>query len=82
MNLLDWKFSKNGQVKAWFSVYPRSTVILHFVSGYYFTFMAVWSAFDPAPKRADLEEMERIINDELGCLEEYEIRRSAQKLEI
>lgn len=82
MNLIDWKYSGNGQVKAWFSVFPHSPVVLHSVSEYYFIYMAAWSQQDPVPKRTDLEEMERIINDELGCLEAYEIRRSAQKLEI
>ncbi|AOM83362.1 hypothetical protein [Salisediminibacterium beveridgei] len=81
MELLDWTYGRKQQIKAWFSSYPHSTVILRALSGYYFIYMIDWSDEDRPVPRYDLEEMEQIMNDELGTLQEYEARLAFRRLD-
>ncbi|WP_147804983.1 hypothetical protein [Alkalicoccus halolimnae] len=77
MELIDWSYGRRYQIKALFSRFPNSTVIFRSFPSYYFIYTVRWSESDPVVKREDLEQMERILNDMLGLLENYETRRSA-----
>lgn len=83
MELLDWSYGRNHQVKARFSSFPRSIVVFRSFSDYYFIYIysACWSREDRGLPKSELEEMERMMNDELGCLEQYELRHEAQRME-
>ncbi|ADH99072.1 hypothetical protein [Salisediminibacterium selenitireducens] len=81
MELTDWTYGKQKQVKAWFSDFPHSTVVMRSLSDYYFIYMIDWSDRDQPVHRHDLEEMEQIMNDEMGTLQQYEARLSKRRLD-
>ncbi|MFC4735358.1 hypothetical protein ACFO4L_02055 [Bacillus daqingensis] len=78
MKLLDWSYGRRYQIKAVFSKFPKSTVIFRSFPAYYFIYTVRWSEDDPVVTREDLVEMEKILNDMLGLLDNYENRRAIQ----
>lgn len=76
MELLDWSYTKRYNVKAYFSKFPNSLVIFREIKDYYFVYQVKWSDLDPVVLRDDLEEMEILMNDQLGLKEAYMKRKS------
>ncbi|RDU36515.1 hypothetical protein DRW41_13375 [Neobacillus piezotolerans] len=71
MRLVSWAYTKKYNIKALFDEFPSSTVIFRQIKEYYFIYTIKWHHADPPVKRADLEEMERLLNLELGTYEGY-----------
>ncbi|WP_181186249.1 hypothetical protein [Alkalicoccus urumqiensis] len=76
MELVDWSYGRRYQIKAIFSAFPNSTVIFRSFPSYYFIYTVKWSDADPVVTRDDLVTMEKMINDMLGLLDNYEMRLS------
>ncbi|PYZ93475.1 hypothetical protein CR194_09905 [Salipaludibacillus keqinensis] len=79
MELTDWSYGRKYQIKAWFDSHPHSPVIFRSFPNFHFVYMVKWSEQDPTVTRQDLQEMERLMNEELGSLRGYESRRSVTK---
>lgn len=80
MEILDWGYRKRYGVKAVFDHCPNSIVFFRVIRGYYFVYTVRWSEDDPLVDRRHLEEMEILINKELGTAEAYNQRRSTNNL--
>ncbi|WP_243387306.1 hypothetical protein [Bacillus kexueae] len=76
MELLDWSYTRGYNVKAYFSKFPQSLVIFRQIRDYYFVYQVKWSELDPVVTREDLEQMELMMNKELGLEAEYLKRKS------
>ncbi|MCE7794838.1 hypothetical protein K8O68_20840 [Salipaludibacillus sp. CUR1] len=76
MELIDWSYGRRYQIKAVFSSHPNSPVIFRSFPDYYFIYTVKWSDRDSPVSRDELAEMEKLLNEELGCLKAYETRRS------
>ncbi|ADC50139.1 hypothetical protein BpOF4_10430 [Alkalihalophilus pseudofirmus OF4] len=76
MKLERYSYMKRNRIKAYFDHFPDSPVIFSKIGSYYFVYVIQWSEYDPIVLRRDLEEMEWLINKELGFSEEYINRRS------
>ncbi|PLT31535.1 hypothetical protein [Peribacillus deserti] len=76
MNLLRWSYSKRNHIRASFDSYPNTLVIFRRIRGYYFAYTMDWSPDDPTVSKEDLENMELLLNRELGSEVEYLARRS------
>ncbi|CAM3995906.1 hypothetical protein ALCH109712_15780 [Alkalicoccus chagannorensis] len=74
MELKDWGYGRKYNIKAVFSKFPHSTVIFRSFPDYYFIYTVRWSEQDPVVSREDLIQMEKIMNERLGLLENYEKR--------
>ncbi len=79
MELLKWSYTKRYNIKAIFSTCPNSVVIFRQINDYYFVYVVNWSEKDPEVIKSDLEEMEVLINSELGTLTQYNKRKSRSK---
>jgi hypothetical protein len=75
MKLIRWSYTKRYNIKAHFDVFPNSVVIFRKIKEYYFVYSVNWSISDPVVPKAALEEMERLLNMELGTLESYRQRK-------
>ncbi|QKS71643.1 hypothetical protein FLK61_33705 [Paenalkalicoccus suaedae] len=82
MQLVDWEYRRRYSIAAVFSKFPNSTVIFRSFPNYYFIYTVKWSQNDPVVTREDLCEMETIINDNMGLLEQYNNRRAAKRESI
>lgn len=71
-----YSYMKRNRIKAYFDHFPDSPVIFSKIGSYYFVYVIQWSEYDPIVLRRDLEEMEWLLNKELGLNEEYINRRS------
>lgn len=78
MELLEWKYTKRRGIEATFNDLPHSKVIFRPVNHYYVVYHVIWSNLDPVVIRADLEEMESILNGELGI--DRGIRRNSMQV--
>ncbi|WP_241773393.1 hypothetical protein [Bacillus sp. LL01] len=76
LKLERYSYMKRNRLKAFFDHFPDSPVIFSKIGSYYFVYVIQWSEYDPIVLREDLEEMEWLINKELGLQEEYQNRRS------
>lgn len=76
MNLVSWTYTKRYNIKAVFDRFPNSNVIFRFIHTYYFIYIVNWSDRDPPVEKVDLEQMELLLNDELGTGRFYRNRRS------
>lgn len=76
MKLLHWEFTKRRGIKAKFDYFPCSTAIFRPINHYYFIYNIQWEKSDPAATRSHLDEMEWLINKELGTQENYLERKS------
>lgn len=74
MELLDWSYTRHNNIKARFEPFVQSTVIFRQIKDYYFIYTVHWSDSDPVVKRGDLEEMELLLNREIGTEHSYKNR--------
>lgn len=75
MELTKWSYAKKYNIKAQFNDYPNSIVVFRKIKNYYFVYTVHWSWHDPVVTREALEEMERLLNQELGTEHEYRLRK-------
>ncbi|RHW42211.1 hypothetical protein D1B31_06165 [Neobacillus notoginsengisoli] len=76
MKLVSWSYTKKYNIKAIFDKFPCSLVIFRQIKEYYFVYTIKWNPLDPQVRRADLENMETLLNSELGTLENYQKRKA------
>ncbi|WP_066175776.1 hypothetical protein [Bacillus marinisedimentorum] len=75
MKLINWEYSRRYNIKAVFDLFPGSLVIFRQIQDYYFVYIVNWSEQDPVVAKSHLLEMKRLLNEELGTLEEYNRRK-------
>lgn len=75
MKLTNWSYTKRYNIKGQFDDFPNSVVIFRQIKDYYFVYTVNWSLSDPVVSKSDLQEMERLLNAELGSLESYYQRK-------
>lgn len=71
MELIKWSYTKRYNIKGLFDAYPNSVVIFRKIKNYYFVYTVQWSMRDPVVTKTALEEMEWLLNRELGLAEDY-----------
>jgi hypothetical protein len=76
LKLIKWSYSRRYNIKASFDHFPHSMVLFRRIKDYYFIYNVYWSAQDPIVARRHLEEMELLLNRELGSEQQYINRRS------
>ncbi|SFA91197.1 MULTISPECIES: hypothetical protein [unclassified Bacillus (in: firmicutes)] len=74
MKLKKWSYTKKYNIKAFFDFFPNSPVIFRQIKDYFFVYSVKWDMDDPVVTRAHLEEMERLLNTELGTYSFYQQR--------
>jgi hypothetical protein len=74
MDILRWGYMRRGQRKAVFDKYPNTTVIFRRVRGYFLVYSIGWNEEDGVVERSDIEQMEVLLNNELGLLGNYKER--------
>ena len=74
MKLIKWSYTKRYNIKAQFDVFPNSVVIFRQIKDYYFVYSVNWSKSDPVVSKTSLEQMELLLNKDLGTLESYSQR--------
>jgi hypothetical protein len=75
MKLTKWSYTKRYNIKGQFDAFPNSVVIFRKIKDYYFVYTINWSLIDPVVSKSDLQEMERLLNADLGTLESYYKRK-------
>jgi hypothetical protein len=75
MKLTKWSYTKRYNIKAHFDDYPNSVVIFRQIKDYYFVYTVKWAISDPVVTKRSLEEMEWLLNTELGTLDGYRLRK-------
>lgn len=78
MEIIKWSYTKRYNIKARFDQFPHSEVIFRQIKGYYFIYTVYWTRGDRVVTRQHLEEMELLLNRELGTIDEY-LKRTALK---
>lgn len=63
-------------VRAYFDRFPNSTIYLRRVRRFYIVYSLDWHADDPLVNKEDREEMQELVNRELGREKEYNQRKS------
>ncbi|WP_244199495.1 hypothetical protein [Halobacillus trueperi] len=76
MQLVRWSYSRRKMVRGYFDKFPHSTVYFRRIRRFYIVYMVDWDEVDPLVSQEDREEMQHLINEELGRLKEYEQRKS------
>ncbi|WP_406944605.1 hypothetical protein ACJA3J_16150 [Halobacillus sp. SY10] len=76
MQLVRWSYSRRKMVRGYFDKFPHSTVYFRRIRRFYIVYMVDWDEVDPFVSQGDREEMQHLINEELGRLKEYEQRKS------
>ncbi|GIN20799.1 MAG TPA: hypothetical protein DEO65_15230 [Bacillus bacterium] len=71
MELIDWSYTRHYNIKARFEPFIHSDVIFRQIKDYYFVYTVRWSDIDPVVERGHLEEMEILMNRELGMEHSY-----------
>ena len=66
MQLVKWSYARHYNIKAVFDRFPNSPVVFRKIRDYYFIYTVHWTRADPPVQREDLEQMERLLNRELG----------------
>ncbi|WLR45968.1 hypothetical protein LC065_10045 [Halobacillus litoralis] len=76
MQLVRWSYSRRKMVRGYFDKFPHSTIYFRRIRRFYIVYMVDWDETDPLVSQEDREEMQHLINEELGRLKEYEQRKS------
>lgn len=79
MKLIKWSYTKRYNIKAQFDEYPNSVVVFRQIKEYYFVYTVNWSMIDPIVTKNALEEMEWLLNKELGTQVGYLQRKFFKK---
>ena len=75
MQLVKWSYMRRYNIKAIFDQYPNSPVIFRKIREYYFVYTIQWTPADEPVGRNELEQMERLLNRELGTEWQYLYRK-------
>jgi hypothetical protein len=75
VKITKWGFTRRNSIKAEFDLFPHSLVILRKIRSFYFVYQVHWSSRDPVVETHHLEEMELLVNRELGIEHYYLTRR-------
>ncbi|MGE7768539.1 hypothetical protein [Peribacillus sp. NPDC096540] len=75
MQLVKWNYMRHYNIKAIFDQFPNSPVIFRKIRDYYFIYTIQWTAADAPVGTKELEEMEKLLNRELGTELQYLYRR-------
>ncbi|ASS93699.1 hypothetical protein BS1321_06760 [Peribacillus simplex NBRC 15720 = DSM 1321] len=75
MQLVKWSYMRRYNIKAIFDQFPNSPVIFRKISDYYFVYTIHWTAADGPIGIKELEEMEQLLNRELGTELQYLYRK-------
>lgn len=76
MKLTKWSYTKRYNIKAQFDDFPDSVVVFRQIKDYYFVYTVNWSMSNPVVLKHALEEMEWLLNKELGTQESYRLRKA------
>ncbi|WP_108670734.1 hypothetical protein [Peribacillus acanthi] len=76
MNIINYQYKKRGHLEFVFDQFPNSPVLLGMITNFYFVKHVKWSSLDPIVTRNDLEEMEKLVNREMGTTIGYLMRKS------
>ncbi|MGE7065519.1 hypothetical protein [Peribacillus butanolivorans] len=71
MQLVKWAYMRRYNIKAIFDQFPNSPVIFRKIKDYYFIYTIQWTAADAPVGTKELEEMEQLLNRELGTELQY-----------
>ncbi|KON68033.1 hypothetical protein AKG34_03845 [Peribacillus butanolivorans] len=75
MQLVKWAYMRRYNIKVIFDQFPNSPVIFRKIKDYYFIYTIQWTAADAPVGTKELEEMEQLLNRELGTELQYLYRR-------
>ncbi|CAM4002237.1 hypothetical protein [Mesobacillus thioparans] len=76
MKLTRWSYTKRYNIKAYFDIFPNSVVVFRKIKDYYFVYTVNWGMNDPVVTKSALEEMELLLNSEMGTLDGYRLRKA------
>ena len=79
MKLTKWSYTKRYNIRAHFDEYPNSIVVFRQIKNFYFVYTVKWSLSDPIVSKITLEQMELLLNRELGTEEYYLKRKHVQR---
>ncbi|USK37503.1 hypothetical protein LIS77_16385 [Cytobacillus firmus] len=72
---------RRNQVKGFFDCFPEAIIIFKRIKNYYFIHSAEWIGNPQIIAKHQLEEMEYLLNQEMGFLHGYLQRKSADNRE-
>ncbi|RSD26139.1 hypothetical protein [Mesobacillus subterraneus] len=75
MKLTNWSYTRRYNIKAQFDAFPNSVVLFRRIKDYYFVYTVNWSIQDPVVTKQVLEEMEWLLNKDLGTEDAYRHRK-------
>lgn len=75
MEILSHSYRRKGSIEFVFDKFPNSRVVFYPIKNYYFIKFIKWDSFDPEVRTDDLEEMQLIVNNFLGCINYYKQRK-------
>lgn len=75
MQLVKWSYMRRDNIKAIYDQYPNSPVIFRKIRDYYFVYTIQWTPADDPVGKSELEQMEKLLNRELGTEYQYLYRR-------
>ncbi|MCM3092327.1 MULTISPECIES: hypothetical protein [unclassified Cytobacillus] len=81
MKLIKWSYMRRNQVKGLFDCFPDAIIIFKRIRNFYFIHSAEWRENPQLIGKEQLEEMEYLLNQEMGFLHGYLQRKSADNLE-
>ncbi len=76
IQLKRWSYSRRKMVRGYFDKFPHSTIYFRRIRRFYIVYMVDWDERDPIVMAKDREEMQQLLNRELGREKEYEQRKS------
>ncbi len=76
MKIIHHAYRRRGQIEFMFEEFPHSKVVFSPIKNYYFVKSVRWNQLDRVVNRRDLEEMEHIVNEFLGCIDFYKQRKA------
>lgn len=77
MKLVRWSYMRRNQVKGLFDCFPEAVIIFKRIKNYYFIHSAEWTGSPQLIAKQQMEEMEYLLNKEMGFLRGYLKRKSA-----
>ncbi|SFG55237.1 hypothetical protein SAMN05216353_1553 [Halobacillus alkaliphilus] len=76
INLTRWSYAGRKMVRGYFDKFPNTTIYFRRIRRYYIVYSLDWIKEDPVVEREDREEMQILLNRELGREKEYKKRKS------
>lgn len=82
MELIRWSYMRRNQVKGIFDCFPEAIIIFKRIRNYYFIHSVEWGGNPQFIAEQQLEEMEYLLNQEMGFLYGYLQRKSAEAKDL